>query len=115
VYEPFRQPLLTHLGQRSQGIARFLGFFKDWRRGSPQNYEKYLNNPSHHEFFPHTIPRRCCACRTFGRTGHSVRSRYVHSADAVLLAAADAAVDRTVELMGEAKPEAEVVLLRARQ
>jgi hypothetical protein len=36
----------------------------------------------------------------------------VHSADAVLLAAADAVADRTAELMGETKPEAEIVPLR---
>jgi hypothetical protein len=37
----------------------------------------------------------------------------VHAADAVLLAAADAVANRTVELMGEAKPAAGVVPLRA--
>ena len=35
-----------------------------------------------------------------GHTGRSVTSRYVHSADAVLLAAADAVANRTAELMG---------------
>jgi integrase len=39
-----------------------------------------------------------------GHTGRSVTSRYVHSADAVLLAAADVVADRTLELMGEGKP-----------
>jgi integrase len=48
-----------------------------------------------------------------GHKGRSVTSRYVHSADAVLLAAADAVADRTAELMGKTKPEAEVVPLRA--
>jgi len=48
-----------------------------------------------------------------GHKGHSITSRYVHAADAVLLAAADAVANRTTELMGEAKPEAEVVPLRA--
>jgi integrase len=48
-----------------------------------------------------------------GHKGHSVTSRYVHAADAVLLAAADAVANRTAELMGEAKPEAGVILLRA--
>jgi integrase len=47
-----------------------------------------------------------------GHKGHTITSRYVHSADAVLLAAADAVADRTAELMGEAKPEVEVMLLR---
>jgi integrase len=50
-----------------------------------------------------------------GHKGRTVTSRYVHSADAVLLAAADAVADRTLELMGEAKPTAEVVPLRAAQ
>lgn len=50
-----------------------------------------------------------------GHKGHSVTSRYVHAADAVLLAAADAVADRAAELMGEAKTEGEVVPLRARQ
>jgi integrase len=48
-----------------------------------------------------------------GHKGQTVTSRYLHSADAVLLAAADAVADRTAELMGEQKPEAEVVSLRA--
>jgi hypothetical protein len=37
----------------------------------------------------------------------------VHSADAVLFAAADAVADRTAELMGQKKPSADVVPLRA--
>jgi integrase len=48
-----------------------------------------------------------------GHKGRTVTSRYVHSADAVLLAATDAVADRTAELMGEGKPEVEVVPLRA--
>jgi integrase len=48
-----------------------------------------------------------------GHKGQTVTSRYVHSADAVLLAAADAVATRTAALMGEAKPEAAVVPLRA--
>ena len=44
-----------------------------------------------------------------GHKGRFVTSRYVHSADAVLLAAADAVAGRTAELMGEG----EVVSLRA--
>jgi integrase len=38
-----------------------------------------------------------------GHKGRSTTSRYIHSADAVLLAAADAVADRTAELMGEKK------------
>jgi integrase len=50
-----------------------------------------------------------------GHKGQTVTSRYMHSADAVLLAAADAVANRVAELMGEAKPEAAVVPLRAAQ
>jgi integrase len=45
-----------------------------------------------------------------GHKGNSVTSRYIHAADAVLLAAADAVANRTAELMGEHKPEAAVVV-----
>jgi integrase len=48
-----------------------------------------------------------------GHKGHSITSRYVHAADAVLLVAADAVASRTAELMGEKNFEAEVVPLRA--
>jgi integrase len=50
-----------------------------------------------------------------GHKGHSITSRYVHSADAVLLAAADAVANRTAELMGESKPAAEVVPIGVRR
>jgi integrase len=46
-----------------------------------------------------------------GHKGRTITSRYVHSADAVLLAAADVVADRTAELMGEAKPADTVVPL----
>ena len=39
-----------------------------------------------------------------GHATHTVTGRYIHSADAVLLAAADAVADKTAELMGDAKP-----------
>ena len=49
-----------------------------------------------------------------GHAGRSVTSRYVHSADAVLLAAADAVAGKTAELMGETKSIGEVVELQKR-
>jgi integrase len=48
-----------------------------------------------------------------GHKGHSVTSRYVHAADAVLLAAADAVANRTAELMGEHKSNGQVLAFRA--
>lgn len=50
-----------------------------------------------------------------GHKGRSVTSRYVHSADAVLLAAADTVASRVAELLGDEKPAADVVRLRAVQ
>jgi integrase len=40
-----------------------------------------------------------------GHKTHSITSRYVHSADAVLLAAADAVASATVKLMGDKEPD----------
>jgi integrase len=47
-----------------------------------------------------------------GHKGRSITSRYVHTADAVLLAAADAVANHTADLMGERKMAAKVVELR---
>ena len=47
-----------------------------------------------------------------GHKGRSVTSRYIHSADAVILAAADEVAERTLELMGEAQRDANVIALR---
>jgi len=47
-----------------------------------------------------------------GHEGRSITSRYVHAADAVLLAASDAVADRTAELMGERKTGGVVVEMR---
>jgi integrase len=44
-----------------------------------------------------------------GHKGRTITSRYVHSADAVLLAAADAVANRAAELMGEHRAGAAVV------
>jgi integrase len=49
-----------------------------------------------------------------GHKGRSITaSRYIHSADAVLLAAADAVADRIAELMGDRRQDAKIVPLRA--
>jgi integrase len=47
-----------------------------------------------------------------GHKGHSVTSRYVHAADTVLLAAADAVASRTAKLMGANQAKSSVVQLR---
>ena len=47
-----------------------------------------------------------------GHKAHTITSRYIHAADSVLLAAADAVARRTAELMGDARG-ADVISLRA--
>ena len=47
-----------------------------------------------------------------GHQGRSITSRYVHSADAVLLAAADEVADRSAELMGEERAVRPVMELK---
>src|SRR3984957_21263441 len=44
-----------------------------------------------------------------GHKGHTITSRYVHSADAVLLAAADAVANEAANRMGEAHATVELV------
>jgi integrase len=48
-----------------------------------------------------------------GHKGRSITSRYVHTADAVLLAAADVVAERTAELIGDKRLSTQVVKLRA--
>jgi integrase len=48
-----------------------------------------------------------------GHAGRTVTSRYVHAADAVLLAAADAVADRTVELLGDDKTKGNLIKFHA--
>ena len=47
-----------------------------------------------------------------GHKGQTITSRYVHSADAVLLAAADAVANEARNRMGEVRPAGEVVPIR---
>ena len=47
-----------------------------------------------------------------GHKGGTITSRYIHSADAVLLAAADAVANETGIRMGEVRPAGKLVELR---
>jgi integrase len=49
-----------------------------------------------------------------GHKGRTITSRYVHSADAVLLAAADAVADRTAALMGDGRWQGAVIEMSKR-
>jgi integrase len=102
----------------TRGDGRMIGFPKLWAR-----IAKFGELPA--DITPHVLRHSYASlagdlgyseptiAALVGHKGHSITSRYVHSADAVLLAAADAVANRTAELMGEHKPEADVVPLRA--
>jgi integrase len=102
----------------TRGEGRMSGFPRLWSR-----IAKLGNLPA--EITPHVLRHSFASlagdlgyseptiAALVGHKGHSITSRYVHSADAVLLAAADAVANRTAELMGEGKPEADVLPLHA--
>jgi integrase len=93
-----------------------LGFPKFWRRIS-----RHVSLPA--DVTPHTLRHSYASTAAdlgygestiaalVGHKGRSVTSRYVHSADALLLAAADAIADHIMGLMGEIRPVAKVVSL----
>jgi integrase len=103
--------------QATRGDGRMVGFPKFWARVA-----KLGELPA--DVTPHTLRHSYASlagdlgyseptiAALIGHKGHSITSRYVHTADAVLLAAADAVADRTRALMGERKPAGVVVKLR---
>jgi integrase len=92
----------------TRGKGRMSGFPKLWAR-----IAKFGGLPA--SATPHTLRHSFASlagdlgysettiAALVGHKGRSITSRYVHAADAVLLAAADAVADRTAELMGETK------------
>ena len=92
----------------SRGTGRMSGFPKLWAK-----IAKLVGLPP--DVTPHTLRHSFASLAAdlgyseptiaalIGHKGHSITSRYVHSADAVLLAAADVVANRTAELMGGRK------------
>lgn len=101
----------------SRGDGAMSGFISFWQRVA-----KLAGFTS--EIIPHTLRHSFASLAAdlgyseftigalIGHKGQSITARYVHSADAVLLAAADAVARRSAELMGTAPPDATVVPLR---
>jgi integrase len=102
----------------TRGDTPMAGFPKLWRR-----IAKLGNLPA--DITPHTLRHSFASlagdlhyseptiAALIGHKGLTVTSRYIHSADAVLLAAADAVAERTAELMGDGRRDAKIVPLRA--
>ncbi len=93
----------------TRGAGRMAGFPKIWAKIAT------LGNLSA-DLTPHTLRHSFASlagdlgyseptiAALVGHKGRSITSRYVHAADAVLLAAADAVANRTAELMGAVAP-----------
>ena len=101
----------------TRGEGRMTGFPKLWARiaklgGLPADVTPHVLRHSFASLAGDLGYSEPTIAALVGHKGHTITSRYVHSADAVLLAAADAVANRTAELMGDAKPEADVVPLR---
>jgi integrase len=101
----------------TRGAGRMAGFPKLWAR-----ITKLGELPA--DVTPHTLRHSFASLANdlgyseptiaalIGHRGHSMTSRYIHSADPLLLAAADAVADRITDLMGEHRPTGAVIELR---
>jgi integrase len=106
---------------RGDGDVIMSGFKKMWKKLRELGEEKeHLPD----DVTPHTLRHSFSSLAAdlgyseptiaalIGHKGRSTTSRYIHSADPVLLAAADAVANRTLELMGERQSGGEVIELR---
>jgi integrase len=114
-----RSSELVFPATRGNGDVIILGFKKMWKK-----LAKLGGLPT--ELTPHTLWHSFTSLAAdlgyseltigalVGHKGRTVTSRYVHTADAVLLAATDAVANRTAELMGDQKDRGGVVDLSTR-
>jgi integrase len=114
---------LTRTGQlvfpATRGPRPMAGFPKLWMR-----IAKFADLST--EITPHTLRHSFASLAAdlgyseptiaapIGHKGHSITSRYVHTADAVLLAAADEVANRTADLMGDTQAVCQVIELPKR-
>ena len=101
----------------SRGVGHMSGFRKLWDRISklgalPADVTPHVLRHSFASLAGDLGYSEPTIAALVGHKGHTITSRYMHAADAVLLAAADAVARRTAELMGE-EQTAEVVPMRA--
>jgi integrase len=102
----------------TRGAGQMIGFPKLWAKirklgGLPSDITAHTLRHSFASLAADLGYSEPTIAALVGHKGRSITSRYVHSADAVLLAAADAAANRTAELMGDSRPDAQVIPLRA--
>ena len=102
----------------SRGVGLMTGFKKFARRivamaGLPTDVTPHVLRHSFASLASDLGYSEPTIAALIGHKGHSITSRYIHSADAVLLAAADAVAAEAAERMDESKPSATVVAMRA--
>jgi integrase len=102
----------------TRGNGRLVGFPKLWARiaamgGLPADVTPHTLRHSFASLAGDLGYSEPTIAALVGHKGRSITSRYVHAADAVLLAAADAVANRTAELMGERSPGVVVELRKA--
>ena len=101
----------------TRGNRQMTGFMKMWVKlfknsGLPSDVTPHVLRHSFASLASDLGYSDATIAALLGHKGRTITSRYVHSADAVLLAAADAVADWTAELMGEAVIDTTVVPLR---
>ena len=100
----------------SRGDGRMSGFPKLWARivkfgDLPADVTPHVLRHSYASLASDLGYSKPTIAALVGHKGRSITSRYVHSADSVLLAAADVVAGKTLELMGESHLNATVVPL----
>jgi integrase len=101
----------------TRGKGRMSGYRKLWNRvaeleGLPADITPHVLRHSFASLGADLGYSEPTIAALIGHRGHTVTSRYLHAADAVLLAAADAIANRSAELMGEHRSGGVVVELR---
>ena len=102
---------------RGEGDVIMSGFKKLWKRiaklgGLPPDVTPHVLRHSFASLAADLGYSEPVIAALVGHQGRSTTSRYLHSADAVLLAAADVVANRTVELMGDAKKAVVIEIAR---
>jgi integrase len=110
---------LVFPASRGSGDIVMSGFKKLWKRiaklgGLPPDVTPHVLRHSFASLAADLGYSEPVIAALVGHQGRSTTSRYLHSADAVLLAAADAVANHTIALMGGNRPDAQVIPLRVR-
>lgn len=100
------QPIIGDLVFASRSSGQIIGYRKMWLRIAkagdlPPDITPHVLRHSFASLAADLGYSEPTIASLLGHKTHSVTSRYLHSADAVLLAAADAVADATMKLMGE--------------